>query len=165
MEIIVHFSLSLLGFFPEKFETVPYFSCSENEHYMIWSLTYCLTVCIKKEKKKLSTTTACVIKHTYSADIFVHIYIYIYVYRLHCLVTLENNAPTSNMCPSSSLMSFQLICHIHPLVCTSENVNSRTRIMILSFCSAHLEWNMQFCVAQDEKHFCVLAQVEWKSSG
>lgn len=24
---------------------------------------------------------------------------------------------------------------------------------------------MQFCVAQDEKHFCVLAQVEWKSSG
>lgn len=59
----------------------------------------------------------------------------------------------------SSLMSLQLTCHVHPLVCTSKVVTSRTRIMILPLCSAHLEWNMRFGVAQ-EKHLYLLEQGE-----
>lgn len=75
------------------------------------------------------------------------------VYKLHYPINLENNPPASNMCLSSRLMSLQLTCRVHPLVCKSKVVTSRTTIMILLLCSEHLEWNMQFGVAKKKSIF------------
>lgn len=73
------FSCYGLGFLPETFETVTCFYCSENEHYkMIWSLTNCLAVCIKKKQTKKLKQDNCLHRKTHVfCRIFVHVYMYI----------------------------------------------------------------------------------------